>query len=228
MFLLACKLKLGPHNFLLEFQEGIGWKGLDTVHVLEKLICILIETWWFLTAKSFWSKQRHWHPAPCLPVSTGNGCSGDSGSKLRPCWNVCPSFDAVVPKPNKRLQNVCCISGEEELETLLSKDGFKEDGQVRWLLSQVKIALGHLKDDKVWVWQLFFFLSVFFVQILRLFGRWKRLLDSPWLLTQRRWLTPRRNKMPRMNIMNACENAGARTRACFLTIVALCRKDFGM
>ena len=44
MFLLACKLKLGPHNFLLEFQEGIGWKGLDTVHVLEKLICILIET----------------------------------------------------------------------------------------------------------------------------------------------------------------------------------------
>ena len=30
--------------FLLEFQEGIGWKGLDTVHVLEKLICILIET----------------------------------------------------------------------------------------------------------------------------------------------------------------------------------------
>ena len=44
MFLLACKLKLAPHIFLLEFQEGIGWKGLDTVHVLEKLICILIET----------------------------------------------------------------------------------------------------------------------------------------------------------------------------------------
>ena len=65
----------------------------------------------------------------------------------------------LFPKPNKRLQNVCCISGEEELETLLSKDGFKEDGQVRWLLSQVKIALGHLKDDKVWVFRSCVFLA---------------------------------------------------------------------
>ena len=52
-------------------------------------------------------------------------------------------------------KNTCCSSGEEDLEALLAKDGFQDDGQVRWLLSQVKIALSHLKDDKVWLRHIF-------------------------------------------------------------------------